>query len=209
MICLDRKPCGRGWDRVAFGFSYAKQQFPFEFVQAVAAECEAVECYWRESDRSFTGFVAEVWFSELPSAFAAKWAAVVGYSVLVRCVSSGPAPFAVSVPLHGAWWPGAAARWATGWPGSVSACGVAARGGVSSLFSTNQAFKGWIHGQMKALIYERSTVCTGANYEVSPQGPVCKLLKVSRLVDFVLTPTDNIAMDAIATFLHLRNQGVL
>jgi len=71
---------------------------PFEFVQAVAAECEAVECYWRESDRSFTGFVAEVWFSELPSAFAAKWAAVVGYSVLVRCVSSGPAPFAVSVP---------------------------------------------------------------------------------------------------------------
>jgi len=70
----------------------------YEFVAGLAAEFGAVECSWRESDRSFTGFVAEVWFSELPSAFAAKWAAVVGYSVLVRCVSSGPAPFAVSVP---------------------------------------------------------------------------------------------------------------
>ncbi|NEQ29621.1 MAG: hypothetical protein F6K04_01260 [Leptolyngbya sp. SIO4C5] len=71
---------------------------PFEFVQALAAEFEAVECYWRESDRSFTGFVAEVWFSVLPSQFAAKWSAVVGYSVLVRCPSGGPGRFAVSVP---------------------------------------------------------------------------------------------------------------
>lgn len=70
----------------------------FEFVQALATEFGAVECFWRESERSFTGFVAEVWFAELPSEFAVKWSAVVGYSVLVRCPSSGPARFAVSVP---------------------------------------------------------------------------------------------------------------
>ncbi|MGG6241574.1 hypothetical protein ACQ4N7_23355 [Nodosilinea sp. AN01ver1] len=70
----------------------------YAFVQALAAEFGAVECYWRESDRSFTGFVAEVWFAELPSEFAAKWAAVVGYSILVRSVSSGPGSFAASIP---------------------------------------------------------------------------------------------------------------
>lgn len=75
-----------------------RQSVPFEFVQSLAAEFEAVECCWRESGRSFTGFVAECWFSSLPSGFAARWSAVVGYSVAVRCVSSGPAPFAVSVP---------------------------------------------------------------------------------------------------------------
>ena len=72
---------------------------PFEFVQGLAAEFGAVECAWRESDRSFTGFVAEVWFAELPSGFASRWAAVVGYLVLVRSVSSGPGRFAVSVPV--------------------------------------------------------------------------------------------------------------
>lgn len=74
---------------------------PFQFVSALAVEFGAVECFWRESDHAFTGFVAEVWFSELRSAgeFARRWAAVVGYSVLVRSVSSGPARFAVSVPV--------------------------------------------------------------------------------------------------------------
>ena len=70
----------------------------YEFVQTLAVEFGAVECSWRESDRSFTGFVAEVWFAQLPSEFAAKWAAVVGYSVLVRSVSCSPGRFAVSVP---------------------------------------------------------------------------------------------------------------
>lgn len=69
-----------------------------EFVQALATEFGAVECYWRKSDRSFTGFVAEVWFSELPLAFSTRWAAVVGYSILVRSVSSGPGSFADSIP---------------------------------------------------------------------------------------------------------------
>jgi hypothetical protein len=71
---------------------------PFEFVSGLAAEFGAVECCWRESDRSFTGFVAEVWFESLPSDFATRWAEVVGYSLRVRCVSSGPGRFAVSVP---------------------------------------------------------------------------------------------------------------
>jgi len=75
---------------------------PFEFVSVLAADFEAVDCFWRESDSSFTGFVAEVWFSELRLAgeFAVKWAAVVGYLVKVRCPSaSGPGRFVVSVPV--------------------------------------------------------------------------------------------------------------
>lgn len=61
-------------------------------------KAQEVECCWRESERSFTGFVTEVWFVELPREFAVKWFEVVGYSVLVRCVSSDPVRFAVSVP---------------------------------------------------------------------------------------------------------------
>ncbi|MEA5464520.1 hypothetical protein [Leptothoe sp. PORK10 BA2] len=72
---------------------------PFEFVSGLASEFGAVECCWRESERSFTGYVAECWFTQLPSAFAAKWSAVVGYSVLVRSVAGGPGQFAVSVPV--------------------------------------------------------------------------------------------------------------
>ena len=72
---------------------------PYNLVSGLASEFGAVECYWRESERAFTGFVAEVWFDELPREFAVKWSAVVGYSVKVRSVSSGPGRFAVSVPV--------------------------------------------------------------------------------------------------------------
>ncbi|AFY51345.1 hypothetical protein Nos7524_5655 (plasmid) [Nostoc sp. PCC 7524] len=72
---------------------------PFEFVSALSCEFEAVDCFWRESDSSFTGFVAEVWFESLPREFAVRWAEVVGYAVKVRCVSVGPARFAVRVPV--------------------------------------------------------------------------------------------------------------
>ena len=75
------------------------RSIPFEFVNQLAAEHGAIECFWRESDRSFTGFVAEVWFTDLPSEFASAWAGVVGYQVAVRCVSFGPGRFAVSVPV--------------------------------------------------------------------------------------------------------------
>lgn len=73
---------------------------PFSFVAVLAADFSAVECCWRESDVSFSGFVAEVWFESLPSGFASRWAAVVGRSVRVRSFSSGvPARFCVSVPV--------------------------------------------------------------------------------------------------------------
>ena len=72
---------------------------PFEFVSQLASEFGAVECCWRESERSFTGYVAECWFGFLPTFFAQRWAAVVGYSVLVRTVSDGPTRFVVSVPV--------------------------------------------------------------------------------------------------------------
>jgi hypothetical protein len=71
---------------------------PFEFVCGLACEFGCVDCFWRESDASFTGFVAEVWFDELPREFAVKWARVVGYAVKVRQRSEGPGRFAVSVP---------------------------------------------------------------------------------------------------------------
>jgi hypothetical protein len=74
------------------------QFVPFVFVSGLAVEFGAVECWWRESDRSFTGFVAEVWFESAPREFAVRWSAVVGYSVLVRSVSAGPARFVASVP---------------------------------------------------------------------------------------------------------------
>jgi len=74
------------------------QPVPFSFVATLATDFGAVDFYWRESERSFSGFVAEVWFQSLPRQFALRWSAVVGYSVLVRCVSAGPGRFAVSVP---------------------------------------------------------------------------------------------------------------
>ena len=54
---------------------------PYGFVVGLAREFGAVEVFWRESDVSFTGFVAEVWFDALPREFALKWAVVVGYAV--------------------------------------------------------------------------------------------------------------------------------
>jgi hypothetical protein len=71
---------------------------PFEFVVGLAVEFGCVDCFWRESERSFTGFVAEVWFEALPRDFAVRWSAVVGYSVRVRRREDGFGRFAVSVP---------------------------------------------------------------------------------------------------------------
>jgi hypothetical protein len=71
---------------------------PFEFVAGLAVEFGCVDCFWRESDLSFTGFVAEVWFESLPREFALRWSAVVGYAVRVRRRDEGFGRFAVSVP---------------------------------------------------------------------------------------------------------------
>lgn len=74
---------------------------PFHFIYSLAAEFGAVECLWRESERSFTGFVAEVWFRELPSEFATCWAQAVGYPVKVASVTTGPGRFVARVPVEG------------------------------------------------------------------------------------------------------------
>ena len=74
----------------------------FDLVAGLAVEFGAVECFWRESERSFTGYVAEVWFGSGSAAgeFARRWAAVLGRSVLVRRVSvvSAPGGWCCSVP---------------------------------------------------------------------------------------------------------------
>jgi hypothetical protein len=73
---------------------------PFEFVASLAEEFGAVQVTWRESERSFTGFVAEVWFDsgDRSGQFAAGWARTVGYMVRVRGVSDGPGIRCASVP---------------------------------------------------------------------------------------------------------------
>ncbi|NJL83965.1 MAG: hypothetical protein HC890_15405 [Chloroflexaceae bacterium] len=75
------------------------RSIPYELVATLATQFNAVECYWRESERSFSGFVAEVWFATLPKEFAQQWAATVGYSILVRSVNQGPSRFTVSIPV--------------------------------------------------------------------------------------------------------------
>jgi hypothetical protein len=75
-----------------------RSSVPFEFVANLAIAFDSVECFWRESDRSFTGFVAEVWFDNFPADFAWGWAKVVNYPVRVRRIRSGPAKFTVSIP---------------------------------------------------------------------------------------------------------------
>ncbi len=73
------------------------QTVPYSLIAITATDYNAVDCCWRESESSFTGFVAEVWFNELPREFACKWASVVGYPVKVRA-REGLGRFVVSVP---------------------------------------------------------------------------------------------------------------
>jgi hypothetical protein len=94
----DRKPplgnvCFLIWQDLAMRCSV-----PFQFITALAIEFGAVDCFWRESERSFTGYVAEVWFEQMPSDFAVRWAAVVGSAIRVRCATAGPSRFTASVP---------------------------------------------------------------------------------------------------------------
>jgi hypothetical protein len=72
---------------------------PYEFVAALAAEYGAIECCWRESDRAFTGFVAEVWFATPAGEFAQRWAKVVGYPIKSRRTDDGPADYVLSIPV--------------------------------------------------------------------------------------------------------------
>ncbi len=72
---------------------------PYQFVAILAEEYGAVECCWRESEHSFTGFVAEVWFANPAGEFAQRWARVIGYHIRTRCQIEGPAPYVVSIPV--------------------------------------------------------------------------------------------------------------
>jgi hypothetical protein len=72
---------------------------PYELVELIAMEYGAVDCFWRESDRAFTGCVAEVWFLGRPWEFAQKWARVVGYPIRSRSTEEGPGNYMVSVPV--------------------------------------------------------------------------------------------------------------
>lgn len=75
------------------------QTVPYRFVAILAEEYGAIDYCWRESDCSFTGFVAEVWFAQPAGEFAQRWAQVIGYHILTRCPSEGPAPYVVSIPV--------------------------------------------------------------------------------------------------------------
>ena len=82
-------------------FGFVMRLVDYSLVEGLAVQSGAVEVFWRESWRSFSGFVAECWFSSGADAglFAQRYAAVVGRSVLVRVVSgSAPGGWCVSAP---------------------------------------------------------------------------------------------------------------
>lgn len=75
-----------------------KQALPYALIATVASELGATEFYWRESTRSYTGFVAEIWFDKLPSDFSQAFAIKLKQSILVRNVQHENLGFAVSIP---------------------------------------------------------------------------------------------------------------
>jgi hypothetical protein len=72
---------------------------PYAWVATLAAEYGAIDCCWRESDRAFTGFVAEIWFAQPAGEFGHKCAKLVGYPIRTRCTSDGPGAYVMSVPV--------------------------------------------------------------------------------------------------------------
>ena len=72
---------------------------PYQYVATLAEEYGAIECCWRESERSFTGFVAEVWFTQPAGEFAHRWAKVIGYQIKSRCANDGPGQYVLSIPV--------------------------------------------------------------------------------------------------------------
>lgn len=77
-----------------------KKALTYEVVRGLADLTGAVECFWRISDRSFSGYVAEVWFNELQTAgeFARVCSDRIGVNCKLRVTSEGPAKFYVTVP---------------------------------------------------------------------------------------------------------------
>jgi len=87
--------------KTSFGVEeVSREALSYEVVRQFALSAGAVECLWRTSDRSFSGCVAEVWFSDLRTAgeFAGVCSDRMGVNCKVRATSDGPAQFYVSVP---------------------------------------------------------------------------------------------------------------
>ncbi|MFB2924256.1 hypothetical protein [Aerosakkonema funiforme] len=78
----------------------SREALPYEVISQFAQAAGAVECHWRISDRSFSGYVAEVWFGDLKMAaeFARVCSDRMGVICKIRATSDGPAKFYVSVP---------------------------------------------------------------------------------------------------------------
>lgn len=72
----------------------------YEVLRRFAEATGAVECFWRISDRSFSGCVAEVWFNELQIAgeFARLCSDRTGVNCKLRVTSEGITNFYVTVP---------------------------------------------------------------------------------------------------------------
>ncbi|HEY9296474.1 MAG TPA: hypothetical protein VIQ31_08890, partial [Phormidium sp.] len=77
-----------------------RKALSYEVVRTFAESTGAVECFWRISDRSFSGYVAEVWFNELQIAgeFARVCSDRIGVNCKLRVTSEGLAKFYVTVP---------------------------------------------------------------------------------------------------------------
>lgn len=75
-----------------------RRYIPYHEVAKVAYFFGAIEVYWRESDRSFTGFVCESWWNFPPRKLASNCAKVVGYPIAIRRLE-GPGRFSMSVPV--------------------------------------------------------------------------------------------------------------
>ena len=87
-------------DYSVFVLTKNRKALTYEVVRRFAEATGAVECFWRISDRSFSGYVAEVWFNELQIAgeFARVCSDRTGVNCKLRVTYEGPAKFYVTVP---------------------------------------------------------------------------------------------------------------
>jgi hypothetical protein len=100
---------GGGWYYLAADFEQLtlfespnqdkRRVLPYLEVAKVADMFGAADVFWRESARSYTGFVAEIWFSEYPVIFRRNVEKVLQHFVCVRRIEDGPAAYAMSVPV--------------------------------------------------------------------------------------------------------------
>lgn len=76
-----------------------KRILPYYEVAKVAIAFGAADVFWRESQNSYTGFVAEAWFSHYPEVFKRNVEKVIQHFVAVRRIEDSPAEYAMSIPV--------------------------------------------------------------------------------------------------------------